>query len=45
MDGFLASEYIEGGELWQLLDKLGVLPVELVRLYVAQIALAIGELI
>lgn len=41
---YIASEYIEGGELWQLLDKLGVLPVELVRLYVAQIALAIDFL-
>ncbi|XP_066246705.1 serine/threonine-protein kinase S6KL [Euwallacea similis] len=41
---YIATEYIEGGELWELLDHIGALPVEVVQLYVAQIALAIDFL-
>lgn len=41
---YIVTEYIEGGELWHLLQTLGVLPIEIVQLYVAQIALAIDFL-
>lgn len=35
-------DYIPGGELLSLVDKYGCLPEEVVRIYVAEIALAIG---
>ena len=41
---FSVSEYIPGGELLALLDKYGKLPEELVKIFVAEIALAIGKL-
>ncbi|XP_050311364.1 serine/threonine-protein kinase S6KL [Anthonomus grandis grandis] len=41
---YIATEFVEGGELWYLLDNLGPLPVELVQLYVCQIALALDFL-
>lgn len=41
---YIVTDYIEGGELWSLLENLGILPVKLVQLYVAQIALAIDFL-
>jgi hypothetical protein len=37
------SEYVAGGELYNLLKTYTVLPVALVKLYVAQLALALGE--
>lgn len=36
-------DYIPGGELFSLVDKYGCLPEEVVRIYVAEIALAIGK--
>ncbi|KAH1025984.1 ribosomal protein S6 kinase-related protein isoform X2 [Dendroctonus ponderosae] len=41
---YIATEFIEGGELWGLLDKFGALALEVVQLYVAQIALALDFL-
>lgn len=38
------SEYIPGGELLALLEKCGKLPEELVKIFVAEIAIALGEL-
>jgi uncharacterized serine/threonine-protein kinase SgK494 len=40
---FAVSEYVAGGELYNLLKTYTVLPVALVKLYVAQLALALGE--
>jgi len=37
-------DYISGGELHSLVDGYGCLPEEVVRIYVAEIALAIGKL-
>lgn len=42
MDVYLVSEYISGGELTTLLEKYHCLPEELVRIYVAELALALG---
>lgn len=36
-------DYISGGELLSLINKFGCLPEEVVRIYVAEIALAIGK--
>lgn len=36
-------DYISGGELLSLVNKFGCLPEEVVRIYVAEIALAIGK--
>ncbi|XP_048478781.1 serine/threonine-protein kinase S6KL isoform X2 [Plutella xylostella] len=41
---YILSEYIPGGELLALLDKYGKLPEELVKLFVAEIAVAIDFL-
>ncbi|XP_044760618.1 serine/threonine-protein kinase S6KL [Coccinella septempunctata] len=41
---FIVSNYIEGGELYTLLSNYGILPIALVQLYVAQIALALDFL-
>ncbi|XP_045477451.1 serine/threonine-protein kinase S6KL isoform X2 [Harmonia axyridis] len=41
---FIVSDYIEGGELYTLLSNYGILPIALVQLYVAQIALALDFL-
>lgn len=38
------SEYIPGGELFTLLDKYEKLPEELVKIFIAEIAVAIGKL-
>lgn len=35
--------YISGGELFSLVDEYGCLPEKVVRIYVAEIALAIGK--
>jgi len=35
--------YISGGELFSLVDEYGCLPEKVVRIYVAEIALAIGR--
>lgn len=40
---FVVSEYIPCGELLTLLDKYKKLPEELVKVFVAEIAIAIGE--
>ncbi|KAF7264690.1 hypothetical protein GWI33_022609 [Rhynchophorus ferrugineus] len=40
----MVTEYIEGGELWQLLQNIGILPIEIIQLYVVQIASAIDFL-
>ncbi|CAB3220677.1 unnamed protein product [Arctia plantaginis] len=42
--GKTLSEYIPGGELLALLDKYGSLPEELVKIFVAEIAIAIDFL-
>lgn len=31
-----------GGELWELVNKHGVLPEDLTRIYIAEIAIALG---
>lgn len=36
-------DYISRGELFSLVDEYGCLPEEVVRIYVAEIALAIGK--
>lgn len=41
---FLVSEYIPGGELLALLDRYGKLPIELVKIFTAEIAIALGEI-
>ena len=41
---YLGLEYGAGGELFYLMDRAGALPVDLVRLYVAEIALALHYL-
>lgn len=41
---FLVSEYIPGGELLALLEKYKKLPEELVKIFIAEIAVAIGKL-
>nr|XP_021185484.2 serine/threonine-protein kinase S6KL [Helicoverpa armigera] len=41
---YIVSEYIPGGELLALLEKYGKLPEELVRIFVAEIAIAIDFL-
>jgi len=38
------SEFVNGGELLGLCQSYGLLPEELVRIYVAEISLAIGKL-
>jgi len=40
----IVMDYISGGELHSLVDRYGCLPEEVVRIYVAEIALAIGKL-
>lgn len=40
---FTVMNYISGGELFSLVDKYGCLPEKVVRIYVAEIALAIGK--
>ncbi|PSN35292.1 Serine/threonine-protein kinase S6KL [Blattella germanica] len=39
---FIVSEYVPGGELLELCQKYGLLPEEVVKIYVAEIALALG---
>ncbi|KAJ3623799.1 hypothetical protein MTP99_017462 [Tenebrio molitor] len=41
---YIVSEYVAGGELYNLLKTYTVLPVALVKLYVAQLALALDFL-
>ncbi|KAJ0176526.1 hypothetical protein K1T71_007705 [Dendrolimus kikuchii] len=41
---YIVSEYIPGGELLALLDKYGRLPEELVKIFVAEIAIALDFL-
>ncbi|XP_020286242.1 serine/threonine-protein kinase S6KL-like [Pseudomyrmex gracilis] len=41
---YILMDYIPGGELFSLVDKYGCLPEEVVRIYVAEIALAIDFL-
>ncbi|XP_013194881.2 serine/threonine-protein kinase S6KL [Amyelois transitella] len=41
---YIVSEYIPGGELLALLDKYGKLPEELVKIFVAEIAIALDFL-
>ncbi|XP_072949339.1 serine/threonine-protein kinase S6KL-like isoform X1 [Epargyreus clarus] len=41
---YIVSEYIPGGELLALIDKYGKLPEELVKIFVAEIAIAIDFL-
>jgi serine/threonine protein kinase len=44
MHDVTVMDYISGGELHSLVDGYGCLPEEVVRIYVAEIALAIGKL-
>ncbi|XP_059052242.1 serine/threonine-protein kinase S6KL [Achroia grisella] len=41
---YIVSEYIPGGELLALLDKYGKIPEELVKIFVAEIAIALDFL-
>ncbi|KAL4716710.1 hypothetical protein ACJJTC_004829, partial [Scirpophaga incertulas] len=41
---YIVSEYIPGGELLALLDSYGKLPVDLVKIFVAEIAIALDFL-
>lgn len=41
---FIVSKYIEGGELFSLLKYYGILPLQIVQLYIAQIALVLDFL-
>ncbi|XP_029167730.1 serine/threonine-protein kinase S6KL [Nylanderia fulva] len=41
---YILMDYISGGELFSLVDEYGCLPEEIVRIYVAEIALAIDFL-
>ncbi|XP_053609316.1 serine/threonine-protein kinase S6KL [Plodia interpunctella] len=41
---YIVSEYIPGGELLALLDKFGKLPEEIVKIFVAEIAIALDFL-
>ncbi|KAK6637849.1 hypothetical protein RUM44_008271 [Polyplax serrata] len=41
---FIISEYISGGELFKLLQDRGSLPVSLIKLYVAELAMALDFL-
>ncbi|KAL0883017.1 hypothetical protein ABMA27_016501 [Loxostege sticticalis] len=41
---YIVSEYIPGGELLALLDRYGKLPLDLVKIFVAEIAIAIDFL-
>lgn len=36
------SEFVEGGELHHLCETYGILPVTVVQIYIAEIALALG---
>jgi hypothetical protein len=38
------SDFVTGGELLELCQNYGLLPEELVRIYVAEISFAIGKL-
>jgi serine/threonine protein kinase len=38
------SEFVSGGELLELCQSYGMLPEELVQIYVAEISLALGKL-
>lgn len=39
---FSVSEYVEGGDLFDLSEKYGALPEELVKIYVAELGSALG---
>lgn len=39
------SEFVEGGELHHLCETYGILPVIVVQIYIAEIALALGTYI
>ncbi|XP_076675154.1 ribosomal protein S6 kinase like isoform X2 [Andrena cerasifolii] len=41
---YILSDYMSGGELYSLVDECGTLPEDVVRIYVAEIALAIDFL-
>lgn len=41
---FSVTNYVPGGELLQLCQEYGALPEELVRLYIAEIAFALGKI-
>ena len=40
----LVTEYLDGGDLFTLCERYGILPEELCKLYVAELALALGKL-
>lgn len=40
---FAVMDYMRGGELFSLVEEYGCLPEEVVRIYVAEVALAIGK--
>lgn len=43
VDIIAVTDYIPGGELFSLIEEYGCLPEDIVRVYVAEIALAIGK--
>lgn len=40
---YIVTEFIEGGELFDLLKSYVILPLNLVQLYVCEIAFALGN--
>jgi len=43
VNNIAVMHYISGGELFSLVDEYGCLPEKVVRIYIAEIALAIGK--
>ena len=41
---FLVLEYVQGGELFMMLEREGILPEDKSSMYLAQIVLALGHL-
>lgn len=37
------SNFVDGGDLFNLMEKYGALPEDIVRLYVAELASALGN--
>lgn len=40
---FSVTQFIGGGELFSLVEEYGCLPEDVVRIYVAEVALALGN--
>lgn len=44
VNNIAVTDYVSGGELFSLVEKYNCLPEKVVRIYVAEIALAIGKI-